>query len=53
MILEEKLDFDLLKNLDVKEFMQIHIFELILNCTYESIDFRDDNSKNVYINAFD
>jgi len=53
MILEEKLDFDLLENLDVKEFMQIHTLELILDCTYESIDFRDDNSKDVHIDAFD
>ena len=49
MILEEKLDFDLLKSLDVKKFMQIHIFKLIFNCTYESIDFQDDNDKDVHI----
>jgi len=53
MILEEKLDFDLLKSFNVKEFMQIYTFKLILDCAYESIDFRDDNSKNVHIDAFD
>jgi hypothetical protein len=49
MILKEKLDFDLLESLDVKEFMQIHILRLILSCTYESIDFQDDNDKDVHI----
>ncbi len=49
MILEEKLDFDLLESLDVREFMQIHTLKLILDCTYESIDFQDDNDKDIYI----
>ncbi len=49
MILEEKLNFDLLKSLDMRKFMQIHTFKLILNCTYELIDFQDDNNKDVYL----
>jgi len=39
MIFEEELDLDLLKYLDVKEFMQIHFFKLIFNCSYELINF--------------
>ncbi len=49
MILKRKLDFDLLKSLDVRELMQIHFFRLIFNCSYESIDFQDDNSKDLDI----
>jgi hypothetical protein len=49
MILKEKLDFDLLKSLNIRKFIQIHILELILDCIYESIDFQDDNDKDVYI----
>ncbi len=49
MILEKKLDFDLLKSFNVRKFMQIHILKLILKCTYELIDFQDDNDKDVYI----
>jgi len=49
MILEEKLDFDLLESLDVREFMQIYTLKLIFDCTYESIDFQDDNDKDIYI----
>jgi len=49
MILEEKFDFDLLKSFNMKKFMQIHILELIFNCTYKLINFQNDNNKNVYI----
>ncbi len=49
MIFKEKLDFDLLKSLNVRELMQIHFFRLIFNCKYESINFQDDNSKDLYI----
>ncbi len=53
MILEEKLDFDLLKSLNVWKLMQIHFFRLIFNCSYESINFQDNNSKDVHIDTFD
>jgi len=53
MILEEKLNFDLLKSLDMRKFMQIHTFKLILNCTYKLINFQDDNDKDVYLWSFD
>ncbi len=49
MILEEKLDFNLLESFNIREFMQIYILELIFNCTYELIDFQDNNVKDVYI----
>ncbi len=49
MILEEKLDFDLLKSFSVRKFMQIYTLKFILSCTYESINFQDDNDKDVYI----
>ncbi len=53
MILERKLDFDLLKSFNVWKFMQIHFFRLIFDCSYESIDFQDDNSKDLNIWSFD
>ncbi len=53
MILKKKLDFDLLKSLDMWELMQIHFFRLIFNCSYESIDFQDDNSKDLDVWSFD
>ena len=53
MIFEEKLDFDLLKSFSVRELMQIYFFKLIFNCSYESINFQDDNSKDLYIWLFD
>ncbi len=52
MILEEKLDFDLLKSFSVRKFMQIYTLKFILSCTYESINFQDDNDKDVYIWSF-
>ncbi len=53
MILEKKLDFDLLKNLNVWELMQIHFFRLIFDRNYKSIDFQDDNSKDLDVWLFD
>jgi len=47
MILKKKLDFDLLKSLDMRELMQIHFFRLIFDCNYELIDFQDNNSKDL------
>jgi len=49
MILEKKLDFDLLKSFNVRELMQIYFFRLIFNCSYKSIDFQDNNSKDLDI----
>jgi len=49
MIFKEKLDLDLLKNFSVRKLMQIHFFRLVFNCSYESIDFQDDNSKDLDI----
>ncbi len=49
MILKRKLDFDLLKSLNMKELMQIHFFRRIFDCNYKSINFQDDNSKDLDI----
>jgi len=49
MIFREKLDLDLLKSFSMKKLMQIHFFRLVFNCSYESIDFQDDNSKDLDI----
>jgi len=47
VIFREELDLDLLENFSVEKLMQIHFFKLVFNCTYELIDFQDDNSKNL------
>jgi len=47
MIFREKLDLDLLKNFSVRKLMQIHFFRLVFNCSYKSIDFQDNNSKDL------
>jgi len=47
VIFREKLDLDLLENFSVEKLMQIHFFRLVFNCSYESIDFQDDNSKDL------
>ncbi len=49
MIFRKKLDLDLLENFDVRKLMQIHFFRLVFNCSYELIDFQDDNSKDLDI----
>jgi len=47
MIFKEKLDLDLLESFSMKKLMQIHFFRLVFNCSYELIDFQDDNSKDL------
>jgi len=49
MIFREKLDLDLLKCFNMKEFMQIHFFKLIFKDSYDSINFQNDNSKDLDI----
>ena len=38
---------------NVKKLMQIHFFRLVFNCSYELIDFQNDNSKDLNIWLFD
>ncbi len=49
MIFREELDFDLLESFSMRKLMQIHFFRLVFNCSYESIDFQDNNSKDLDI----
>jgi len=49
VIFREELDLDLLKSFNVKKLMQIHFFRLVFSCSYELIDFQDDNSKDLDI----
>jgi len=49
VIFREKLDLDLLESFSMRKLMQIYFFRLVFNCSYESIDFQDNNSKDLDI----
>jgi len=49
MIFKEKLNLDLRKSFSMRNFMQIHFFKLVFNCSYESIDFQNNNSKDLNV----